>query len=113
LSHLNVLILRDQDVQKILLYLLDAVYEMASKWNSGSFNFCSCTGFADSLGKKAEFTQFSNQKCNTAPPSQTPKFTPPPPRIISKGKFENLARSLELQALELDQQAETLEQSME
>jgi hypothetical protein len=89
--------------------VLEVVHEFAAKWNSGSFDFCSCTGFAAAIGRANEFAAISNQKCN--PPS-APKFTPPP-RIIPKGKFENLARRLELQALELDQQATTLEESIE
>jgi hypothetical protein len=112
LSHLNVLVLREKDIETILLLLLGTVNEFASKWNSGSFNFCSCTGFAATIGRASEFAAIANQKCD--PPRATPPPIVRPPRTISKSsRFASLAHRLELQALELDQQAATLEESLE
>jgi hypothetical protein len=36
----------------------------ASKWNSKAFDYCSCEGFAQTLGKRGQFVSSAIQKCS-------------------------------------------------
>jgi hypothetical protein len=115
LSQYNVLLLREQEVQQILLHLLAVVNEFASKWNSGSFDFCSCTGFAARIGKANEFAAFSNQKCGLLPPAFPPAPSPKKPLTPKTGSRKELkmAHKVELEAFELEKQTAALEESLE
>jgi hypothetical protein len=80
----------------VFFRIRNTIVQFASKWNSKAFDYCSCEGFAQTLGKKSQFVSGALQMCNK-------------PNILSFEELEVKAQQLEGKAMELESEASSLE----